>query len=64
MSSIRQRQPSTKYNSDEYVTLTDGGEPECFQEAMEIDKIQKWLDAVHDEMKSLHDNDTIIRWEN
>ncbi|PNX65828.1 hypothetical protein L195_g062791, partial [Trifolium pratense] len=32
--SNRQRQPSTRYISDEYVTLTDEGEPEYFQEAM------------------------------
>ena len=56
--SNRQRQPSTRYNSDEYVTITDEGEPECFQEAMESDENQKWLDAMHDEMKSLHDNHT------
>ncbi|CAJ2645756.1 unnamed protein product [Trifolium pratense] len=56
--SNRQRQPSTRYNSDEYVTLTDEGEPEYFQEAMESDENQKWLDAMNDEMKSLHDNHT------
>lgn len=28
--SNKQRQPSTRYNFDEYVTLTDEGEPECF----------------------------------
>lgn len=56
--SNRKRQPSTRYNSDEYVTLTDEGEPECFQEIMESDENQKWMDAMHDEMKSLHDNQT------
>ncbi|CAJ2671557.1 unnamed protein product [Trifolium pratense] len=56
--SNRQRQPSTKYYSDEYVTWTDEGEPEYFQEAMESDENQKWLDAMNDEMKSLHDNHT------
>src|SRR6266487_4225588 len=56
--SNRQRQPSTRYNSDEYVTLTDEGKPEYFQEAMESDENQKWLDAMNDEMKSLHDNHT------
>ncbi|GAU22987.1 hypothetical protein TSUD_98150 [Trifolium subterraneum] len=34
------------------------GEPEYFQEAMESDENQKWLDAMNDEMKSLHDNHT------
>lgn len=36
-SSNRKKQPSTRYNSDEYVTLTSEGEPECFQEVMESD---------------------------
>ena len=56
--SNRQRQPSTRYSSDEYVTLTDGGEPECFEEAMESEEKQKWLEAMQDEMKSLHENHT------
>lgn len=56
--SNRQRPPSIRYNYDEYVTLTDEGEPEYFQEAMESDENQKWMDAMHDEMKSLHDNHT------
>lgn len=43
---------------DDYVTLTDGGEPECYDEAMESDEKKKWLDAMQDEMKSLHDNHT------
>ncbi|RDY03183.1 hypothetical protein CR513_13257, partial [Mucuna pruriens] len=35
------RQSSTRYTSDEYVTLTDGEEPECYQEAMESEDRQK-----------------------
>jgi len=31
----RERRPSTRYPSDEYVTLTDEGEPECYEEAMD-----------------------------
>ncbi|RDX94295.1 hypothetical protein CR513_23336, partial [Mucuna pruriens] len=31
--SNRQRQSSTRYTSDEYVTLTDGEEPKCYQES-------------------------------
>jgi len=38
--------------------LTDGGELECFEEALESEEKQKWLDAMQDEMKSLHDNHT------
>ncbi|GAU50368.1 hypothetical protein TSUD_284660 [Trifolium subterraneum] len=39
--SNRQRQPSTRYNSDEYVTLNDEGEPKYFQDVMESDENQK-----------------------
>lgn len=56
--STRKRKPSTRYPSDDYVTLTDGGEPECYDEAMESDEKKKWLDSMQDEMKSLHDNHT------
>ena len=56
MRSIRQRQPSTRYSSDEYVTLTDEGEPECFQEAIESDENKNLLDEMHDEMKSLNES--------
>ena len=40
------------------MTVTNEGGPECFQEAMESDENQNWLDAMHDEIKSLHDNHT------
>lgn len=56
--SIRERQPSTRYSPDEYVTLTDGGEPENFQEVFECEDKEKWFQAMEDEMKSLHDNHT------
>ncbi|RDX81881.1 hypothetical protein CR513_37392, partial [Mucuna pruriens] len=55
---IDKKQSSTKYPSDEYVTLTDGEEPKCYQEAMESEERQKWLNAIQDEIKSLHDNHT------
>ncbi|RDY11234.1 hypothetical protein CR513_04128, partial [Mucuna pruriens] len=51
-------QSSTKYPSDEYVTLTDGEEPEYYQEAIGSEEGQKWLDAIQDEIKSLHGNHT------
>ncbi|RDX70077.1 hypothetical protein CR513_50720, partial [Mucuna pruriens] len=35
------RQSSTKHTSDEYVTLTNGEEPECYQESMESEERQK-----------------------
>jgi len=40
------------------VILTDDGEPEYFREAMESKQKRKWLGAMKDEMKSLHDNHT------
>ncbi|RDX67979.1 hypothetical protein CR513_53086, partial [Mucuna pruriens] len=39
--SNRQRQSSTKYISDEYVTLIDGEELECYQKSMESGERQK-----------------------
>ncbi|RDY13920.1 hypothetical protein CR513_01100, partial [Mucuna pruriens] len=39
--SNRQRQSSTRYTSDEYVTLTDGEEPKCYQESMKSEERQK-----------------------
>jgi hypothetical protein len=56
--STRDRHPSTRYSVDEYVLLTDGGEPECYAEAMEDEHKLEWVDAMQDEMKSLHDNHT------
>jgi hypothetical protein len=56
--STRDRHHSTRYSVDEYVLLTDGGEPECYAEAMEDEHKSEWVDAMQDEMKSLHDNHT------
>jgi len=38
--------------------LTDGREPECSEKALDNEEKQKWLDAIKDEIKSLHDNHT------
>jgi len=38
--------------------LTESGEPECFEKALESEEKQKWLDAMQDEIKSLHENHT------
>ena len=54
--STRDRHPSTRYSVDDYVLLTDGGEPESYEEAMEDENKMKWVDAMQDEMKSLHEN--------
>ncbi|RDY06571.1 hypothetical protein CR513_09416, partial [Mucuna pruriens] len=36
---------SNRYTSNEYVTLTDGEEPECYQESMESEERQKVLQS-------------------
>lgn len=56
--SIRDRHPSTHYSADEYVLLTDGGEPECYTEAMEDEHKKEWVEAMQDEMTSLYENNT------
>jgi hypothetical protein len=56
--STRDRHPSTRYSADEYVLLTDGGEPECYAEAMEDEHKKEWVEAMQDEMTSLHENST------
>ncbi|RDY05897.1 hypothetical protein CR513_10194, partial [Mucuna pruriens] len=43
--SNRQRQSFTRYTFDEYVTLTDGQELECYQESMESEERQKTLQS-------------------
>ncbi|RDX72140.1 hypothetical protein CR513_48417, partial [Mucuna pruriens] len=44
--SNRERQSSTMYTFDEYVTLIDGEEPECYQEAMKSKETQKGIDKL------------------
>ncbi|KAJ0797294.1 putative RNA-directed DNA polymerase [Helianthus annuus] len=56
--STRNRHPSTRYSADEYVLLTDGGEPECYEEAMEDEHKREWVEAMQDEMNSLYENNT------
>ena len=56
--STRERQPSTRYSVSDYVMLTDGGEPETYQEVMSHEKKGEWLSAMQDEMNSLHENHT------
>ncbi|GKB83650.1 putative RNA-directed DNA polymerase [Tanacetum coccineum] len=50
--------PSTCYFAHEYVLLTDGGEPECYAEAMKDEHKKEWFEAMEDEMNSLHENNT------
>ena len=56
--SARGQIESRRYPSDEYVTLTEGGEPECYEEAISGEHKEKWFEAMQDEMKSLHENKT------
>ena len=50
--------PSNHYSADEYVLLTDGGELECYKESMEDEHKKDWVEAMQDEMTSLHENNT------
>ncbi|KAJ4718977.1 Retrovirus-related Pol polyprotein from transposon TNT 1-94 [Melia azedarach] len=56
--STRIRQSSTRYPTSEYLLLTDGGEPECYAEAVESEQRKEWIYAMQDEMKSLYENHT------
>ncbi|GKV10025.1 hypothetical protein SLEP1_g21450 [Rubroshorea leprosula] len=56
--STRLHQPSRKYSTDEYVLLTDGGEPKTYCEAMESENKKEWLMAMQEEMSSLQENGT------
>ncbi|KAD5318290.1 hypothetical protein E3N88_18236 [Mikania micrantha] len=56
--STRDHHPSTRFSADEYVLLTDGGEPECYAEAMEDELKREWVEAMQDEMNSLYENNT------
>ena len=40
------------------MLVTDGGEQESFEEGMEDEHKKKWIEAMEDEMKSLHENRT------
>ena len=54
--SVRIPKPQTKYPTTEYVLLTDGGEPESYEEAIMDDNKGEWLKAMQEEMQSLHEN--------
>ena len=49
--SSRVRKPVHKFSpSLNYILLTDRGEPECYEEAMEVDASTKWELAMKDEI--------------
>ena len=56
--STSDRQPSRRYTSDQYLLLSNGGKPESYQEILLHDEKKEWLRAMHEEMKSLHKNNT------
>lgn len=56
--STRDRKISTCYSSSDYVLLTDIGEPGSYEEAMEDEHKEEWVDVMQDEMHSLHENHT------
>ncbi|GAA0171470.1 transmembrane signal receptor [Lithospermum erythrorhizon] len=56
--SSRNRMPSTRYPASEYILFSDGGEPLCYQEAIESDDSKQWLAAMEEEMNSLYKNNT------
>ncbi|CAL2259645.1 unnamed protein product [Prunus armeniaca] len=56
--STRVRRPPSRYSPDDYVLLIDGGELECYKEALTHDQQDEWLKAMHEEMQSLHENHT------
>ena len=51
--STRVRQPSKRYFFDEYVNLINDGEPQSFQEAIEIDDKEKGMQAMKEDCDSL-----------
>jgi len=56
--STRERGPSTKYNPNEYVNLTDEGEPQSYKEAMANSHKVEWVKVIQEEIKSLHEHHT------
>jgi hypothetical protein len=41
-----------------YLLLIDSGEPECYEEAMQVDTKKKWEQGMKEEMDSLVNNQT------
>ncbi|KAE8703438.1 cytochrome P450 71A9-like [Hibiscus syriacus] len=55
--SSRIPKPTQRYSpSLHYLLLTDNGEPECYDEAMQVDDSIKWESSMKDEMDSLMSN--------
>ena len=54
------RAPDWYSPSLHYLLLTDEGEPESFDEALQVEDSIKWEQAMDDEMRSLEKNDTWV----
>jgi len=50
------RSPERYSPSLYYLLLTDSGEPECCEEAMQVDTKMKWEQGMKEEMDSLVNN--------
>jgi Reverse transcriptase (RNA-dependent DNA polymerase) len=57
--STQDRQTNIRYSANEFILLVDSGEPKYFEEAMKLEHKNKWLEAMQDEMKFLHENNTL-----
>ncbi|MCQ7416422.1 hypothetical protein NP118_23750, partial [Salmonella enterica] len=55
--STRERKPSTRYPSSEFILVSEDGEPENYQEVLSHDEKDQWLDAMKEEMNSLKKNE-------
>ena len=57
--STRISRPPNRYSpSLYYVLLTDSSEPECYEEAVQVENRKKWEQAMKEEMESLQHNHT------
>ncbi|KAI5411708.1 hypothetical protein KIW84_056689 [Lathyrus oleraceus] len=56
--SSRIPKPQTKYPATEFVLLTDGGEPESYEETLMDNHKEEWLKVVQEEIQSLPGNST------
>ena len=56
--STREHQISTRYPPNEYVMLTDEGEPETYQEAILHKSKKEWVKVMQEEVRSLLENHT------
>ena len=50
--------PSSKYPEEDYIILTDNGEPQNFLEVMESIEKWEWIKAIEEEKGFLHENHT------